>query len=77
MTIKTSQEVFAEFRADFQALLAKYNAELEVEESESYGSYTKESLFLFIPSKYDSETDEYVTECVNVDLGRSFSKDSI
>lgn len=78
MTIKTKEEIFEAFKADFQALLEKYGAELEVsEETKGPACYRRQTLELYIPSKYDPEAGNYITECVSEDLGTFFDKDSL
>jgi hypothetical protein len=65
--MKTRDQIEAEFRADLRTLLAKYNADLEIEE-DPYDHSGNGTITVTIPSVYEHNTR--VSDHVMIDLGR-------
>jgi hypothetical protein len=68
--MKTKEQIAIEFKAEFKALLKKYNAEMNVEEEETYGAYVRGAfnMVVNIPAEYNKDHD-CVSEWAEVNLG--------
>lgn len=61
--MQTKEQVEAEFRKDFQAMLDKYGAEIKIEWDWCY------YLMVTVPSLYDANNN-LERECTKIDFGR-------
>lgn len=70
--MKTKQQVADEFRAELQALLDKYGADLEAEDH--YPGYPECGqdirMTATVPAIYDDATNDCLREFVEIDLGQ-------
>jgi len=58
--MKTASQIEKEFRNDFELLLKKYHAELEVTDDEkSYGMHNGIAIITITPKDYDHPTCEF------------------
>lgn len=68
--MKTNREITSEFVTDFKALLKKYEATIEADDSGSTESKQDIRMIVHIPSQYNGE--EQIVEYTEIDLGRFF-----
>ena len=65
--MKNSQEIEAEFRSKLQSLITEYNAEVSIEDTQTYAYLSDNVISVYIPTVW--EGDSIISESASFNFG--------